>query len=92
MGRVTTYMMGAFVIWIVVTATLFASLVIWRGSHLHRRLKLGDLHWKAAIILAALLALLPAFVFDHLSKGTVDIPAGIAERHGVPVLPPKSGE
>ncbi len=83
--------MGAFLIWIVVTATLFAGLVVWRESHLHRRLKLGDLHWKAAIILAALLALLPAFVFDHLSKSTVDIPAGIAERAGVHVSPPKSG-
>ncbi len=81
--------MGAFVIWIVITATIFVGLVVWRESQLHRKLKLGDLHWKAAIVLAALLALLPAFVFDHLSKGAVDIPAGIAERSGVPVSPSK---
>ena len=92
MARVTTYMMGAFVIWIVVTATLFAGLIVWRKSHLHRQLKLSDLHWKAAIILVALLALLPAILFDHLSKGAVDIPAGIAERDGVPVSPPKLGK
>tara|TARA_A100001037_G_scaffold72798_1_gene65096 strand:+ start:3416 stop:3670 length:255 start_codon:yes stop_codon:yes gene_type:complete len=84
--------MGAFVIWIVVTAALFAGLVIWRESHLHRRLKLSDIHWKAAIILAALIALVPVFVFDHLSKDPVDVPAGVAEREGVPVTPPKSGE
>tara|TARA_B100000676_G_C18057335_1_gene835368 strand:+ start:1574 stop:1828 length:255 start_codon:yes stop_codon:yes gene_type:complete len=84
--------MGAFVIWIVVTAALFAGLVVWRDSHLHQRVKLSDIHWKAAIILAALIALVPAFVFDHLSKDSVDVPAGVAEREGVPVTPPKSGE
>ena len=84
--------MVAFIVWIVVTAALFAGLVIWRESHLHRHLKLSDIHWKAAILLAALIALVPAFLFDHFSRDEVEIPAGIAERDGVPVATPKAGE
>jgi glucan phosphoethanolaminetransferase (alkaline phosphatase superfamily) len=84
--------MDAFLVWIVVTAALFAGLVVWRESHLHRRLRLTDIHWKAAILLAALIALVPAFLFDHFSRDEVEVPAGVAERAGVPVAAPKSGE
>jgi len=84
--------MVAYFVWIVVTAVLFTALVIWRESHLHRRLRLTDIHWKAAILLAALIALVPAFLFDYYSRDRIEVPAGIAERDGVPVATPKFGE
>ena len=84
--------MGAFLVWLAVTAALFAGLLAWRGSHLHRRLRLADIHWKAAVLLATLLALVPAFVFDYLSRDEVDIPPGVAERDRVPAAPPSEGE
>lgn len=84
--------MDAFLVWIAVTAVLFGGLVLWRGSHVHRHLRLSDIHWKAAIVLAAVIALVPAFLYDHYSAEAVDVPAGIAERDGVPVTTSKKGD
>lgn len=84
--------MGAFLVWVAATAVLFAGFVLWRRSHLHRRPRLADLHWKAAILLAALIALAPAFVFDALPRDEVEVPPGVAEREGVPAAPPPADE
>ena len=84
--------MGAFLVWIVATAVLFAGFVLWQGSRLRRRPGLANLHWKAAILLAALIALAPAFVFDTLPRDEVEVPPGIAEREGVPAAPPSRNE
>lgn len=79
--------MGAFLVWIAATAVLFAGFVLWRGSRLHRRPGLADLHWKAAVLLAALIALAPALAFDALPRDEVEVPPGVAEREGVPAEP-----
>ena len=84
--------MGAFLIWLLATAAVFAGLVFWRESNLHRRLKLTDIHWKAAILLAALIALVPAFLFDQYSQDEVDVPPGVAERDSVLVTSPDKDE
>jgi uncharacterized membrane protein (UPF0182 family) len=81
--------MVAFLIWLAVAAALFAGLVFWRESHIHRRFRLSDLHLKAAILLAAVVALVPTFLIDHfvvtpLTSEEVAIPPGVAEEVVVP--------
>ena len=75
------------VIWAISTVVVFVGLVLGRTSHLHRRLRITDLNWKAAAVISVLVAAVPAFIFDQTNRDTVDIPEDVDDRASIPSAP-----
>ena len=75
--------MDSFLVWVGTFVVVFGALVLGRGSRLHRRLRIGDLDWKAVIVFAAIAALIPAFFYEPLTRDQIAVPEGVAE---TPVL------
>ena len=78
--------MGTFVVWVLCTAVVLVALLFGRTSNLHRRLRLTDLDWRAALILAAIAGAVPAFIYQQLSRPTVELPPAVSDQ---PILPPR---
>jgi hypothetical protein len=72
--------MEIFLVWLGTFVIVFGALVLGRESRLHRRLRLTDLDWKAVVVFAAIVALIPAFSYEPLTRQSVAIPEGIAEK------------
>jgi hypothetical protein len=71
--------MESFLVWLGTFAVIFGTLVLARGSGLHRRLRLGDLDWKAVIVFAGIAGLIPAFFYEPLTRDQITVPEGVAE-------------
>jgi len=77
--------MESFVVWLVATCVLVGALFLGRGSRLQRKMKLGDINWKAAIVFAAVLGLIPAFFVGQLNRSTAEVPSGVADESSVAI-------
>jgi len=71
--------MESFLVWLGTFVLVCAALVLGRESRLHRQLRLADLDWKAVIAFAAIVALLPAFLYGPVTRHQVEVPKGVAE-------------
>ena len=81
-------MFGTIAVWILSSAVVFVGLVSGRTSVLQRRLRLGDLNWKAALVASALVGAVPAFVYAQLSEPRVEVPEDLGSRVAVPASQP----
>lgn len=77
--------MDPIIIWIILTAVLLCGLMIWRGLNSPEGLRLTNSRWKAALVLAAVIALLPTIFLKYHFAKEVDIPPGVAEELEMPV-------
>mgnify|MGYP003976600443 FL=1 len=71
--------MEIFLVWFGSFIIIFGGLVLARRSGMHRRFKLGDLDWKAVIVFAAIAGLVPAFLFEPLTRDQIEVPEGVAK-------------
>ena len=71
--------MESFLVWLGTFVVVFGGLVLGRGSRLHRRFRLADLDWKAVIVFAGIAALIPAFLYEPLTRDEIAVPQGVAE-------------
>jgi hypothetical protein len=77
-------MVATFTIWVICSVAVFVSMAFGRNTILHRRLRLGDLDWKAVAVISMLIAGGVAFLFDQATHLPVDVPTEIDDRAGVP--------
>ena len=74
-------------VWVLCSAAVFVGLVFGRTSVLQRSLRLGDLNWKAALVVSALIGAVPAFIYGQLSGPRVEVPESLGDRVSVPARP-----
>jgi hypothetical protein len=77
--------MESFAVWAVATAVLVGALLFGRGTQMQRKLRLGDINWKAALVFAAVLALLPAFFVSQLNRSTAEVPSSVSDESSVAI-------
>ena len=77
-------MVATITIWVIASAAVFVSVVFGRNSVLHRSMRIGDLDWKAVLVISILIGGAAAFVFNQATPRAVDVPAQMDDRAGVP--------
>ncbi len=75
-------------VWLISAAVLLALAFAVRSLRLHHAARLKEIHWRGLIVIALVLALLPAFIAEQLSPRTVEVPAGVAEWPGATTSTP----
>ncbi len=77
-------MTATITIWVICSVAAFVSMAFGRKSSWHRRLRIGDLDWKAVAVISMLIGGAVAFMFDQATHPAVDVPTEIDDRAGVP--------
>lgn len=77
-------MAATILIWAICSVAVFVSMAFGRNSILHRKLRMGDLDWKAVAVISILIGGAAAFLFDQATPRSVDVPTEIDDRAGVP--------
>ena len=70
-------MTATIAIWVISSVAVFVSIVFARNFILHRRLRIADLNWKAAAVIAMLIASVVTFFFELIPHPPVDVPTEI---------------
>jgi len=73
-------------VWLITAAVLLALAFVARSLRLRHAARLRDIHWRGLIVIALVLALVPAFLAQQFSPRSVEVPEGVAEGPGLPTL------
>ncbi len=77
-------MAATFLIWAICSVAVFVSMAFGRNSVLHRRLRIGDLNWKAVAVISLIIGGAVAYLVDQATSRAVEVPTEIDDRAGVP--------